>query len=266
MGIEYVSACQSWGAQSDTVVLKAEDGKVIGQIPFRFLHESEATRTVSYLRYLIRNLLSISVSEEVILIHDGVRLDDASEAVITPGVYIYTSSTSAEQTLLKGPQGKSRSRPFRDTDGASTVSRSSRSSDNQSNFRERLFLRDGCCLVTGNENDETLIAAHIVPYSLGQDFLDELTSRTHEVTLFSVSNGLTLRSDIHRLFDRFYWGVYVDESGRHYIHVFGEDNQDLHGKRIDYRCRTSSKLPHESLLKWHYQQCLMARIRGFHVG
>lgn len=265
MSIEYKTACQAWGADLDVVILLDQSGEVIAQIPFQFLERCNAARNVTYLRNVVRELLCLPKTADVFLLHGSEQLDCVSEATVKSGSYTYLPATSSSPVLLRGPQGKSLSRPFRDTDGTSTVSRSSRSSVNQNKFRERLFLRDGQCLVSGTDDEDNLVAAHIIPFSLGQEFLDSLTSYARQVTLFAVNNGLLLRPDIHQAFDRFRWGIYVDSSGRHYIHVFGEDYRDLHGSEIQYRTRNRSKLPNVSLLRWQYQQCLMARFRGFHV-
>lgn len=265
MSIEYKTACQAWGAQTDIVSLEAANMDIIGQIPFQFLQRCSATRNVAYLRSVTRMLLCLSMSDPIAFLHDGERIEDDSQAVISPGVYSYLVADSSAPRLRRGPQGKSLSRPFRDTDGTSTVSRSSRSSVNQSKFRERLMLRDGQCLVTGTEDDENLVAAHIVPFSLGQGYLDRLTNYPRQVTLFSVTNGLLLRPDLHMAYDRFRWGIYVDPAGNHYVHVFGLDYQQFHGIQLSYRHRTQSKNPNVHLLNWQYEQCLMARIRGYHV-
>lgn len=69
----------------------------------------------------------------------------------------------------------------------------------QSIFRVQVLEAYGrACAVTGEHSLPVLEAAHIKPYANGG---------AHEV-----SNGLSLRSDLHRLFDRGY--VTVDERGR----------------------------------------------------
>lgn len=55
-------------------------------------------------------------------------------------------------------------------------------------FRREALDRDGQCLVTGTRNRATLQAAHISPYR---------GSHTNLLT-----NSLTLRADIHILFDQ----------------------------------------------------------------
>ena len=57
----------------------------------------------------------------------------------------------------------------------------------QSEFREKLLKKYGCCLTIGCNAKEALEAAHVKAYASG--------GRNH------LSNGLLLRSDIHTLFD-----------------------------------------------------------------
>lgn len=59
--------------------------------------------------------------------------------------------------------------------------------------REVLAAYDGRCAISGNDVEESLEAAHVSPYS---------------TKLFNaVQNGIPLRADLHRLFDRFLIGI-----------------------------------------------------------
>ncbi len=100
------------------------------------------------------------------------------------------------------------------------------------------------CAVTAEHSLPALEAAHIRPYA------DE---GTHEV-----SNGLLLRSDIHRLFDMGYVGVTPDyrfvvskalrddfENGRSYY--------PLHGQRIGLPEATADR-PGARQLEWHLEE------------
>lgn len=62
------------------------------------------------------------------------------------------------------------------------------SRDGQAAFREMILTAYGRCAVTGCKIESVLEAAHIIPY---------VDARSH-----LVSNGLCLRADIHRLYDR----------------------------------------------------------------
>lgn len=264
----YTSACESWAVEEDVVTLR-DGATIIGQFPLEFLLACEVTRTTKYLKFVVRELLCLQESDELRLIFQSGESRTADDAdLVRPGEYLCVVPESASPRLLQGPQGKSLSRPFRDTDGTSTVSKSSRSSVNQNKFREKLFLRDGHCLLSEDDDDESLVPAHIIPFSLGQDFLDTLTMYPRQVELFSVTNGLLLRSDLHRAYDRYRWGIFVNPEGRHFVHVFGVSTsyRGLHGKEIHYRSRNIAKLPNIHLLRWQYRQCLMARIRGCYIA
>lgn len=266
MTIEYRTACQAWNSDEDVVALQNEDGDLIGQIPLPFLTGCDQTQTVSYLQYVIQELLCLESSSEVVLTRNDTDHPIAPDELAQIGVYTFFSGSTNRPRQRIGPQGKSLSRPFRDTDGTSTVSKSSRSSINQNKFRERLLTRDGRCLVTDIEEPDNLVAAHVVPFSLGQSYLDGLTNYPRQVTLYSVTGGILLRPDLHQAFDRYRWGIYVNTDKRQFIHIFdGSEYLEYHGKEILYRVRNRGSLPNLALLRWQYQQCLMARIRGYYM-
>ncbi|QBX57487.1 HNH endonuclease [Nocardioides seonyuensis] len=74
--------------------------------------------------------------------------------------------------------------------------------EGQNQFRNRLLdAYDGKCAVTGYDAVDTLEAAHIYPYR---------GPATNHVT-----NGLLLRADIHKLFDR--GGIAIHETSHHVL-------------------------------------------------
>ena len=113
-----------------------------------------------------------------------------------------------------------------------------------------LLVRDaygGACAVTGEHSAPVLEAAHIVPYAQGGK---------HQVP-----NGLLLRSDLHRLYDR----GYVTVTPGH-VFVVGERLREeykngrsyyaLSGSRISLP-RDPSLLPDRELLSWHEHEVFM---------
>lgn len=103
---------------------------------------------------------------------------------------------------------------------------------------------DGACAITGEHSLPALEAAHIRPFA---------EEGPHEV-----SNGLLLRSDIHRLFDKGYVAVTSDyrfvvsrrlkddwENGRTYY--------PLHGQAIELP-RSEVDRPEPAMLTWHLEQ------------
>jgi putative restriction endonuclease len=99
------------------------------------------------------------------------------------------------------------------------------------------------CAVTQEHSLPVLEAAHIRPYATGGKH--------------AVSNGLSLRSDLHRLFDRGY--VTVDEDLRfvvsHRLRADFENGRSyygLHGKRLALPTDPRMK-PDDTALDWHRQ-------------
>jgi putative restriction endonuclease len=109
-----------------------------------------------------------------------------------------------------------------------------------------LTVRDaygGACAVTGEHSTPVLEAAHIVPYGRGGEH--------------RVDNGLLLRSDLHRLYDRGYVTVtpdYVFHVGDSLREDFdnGRSYYSLGGKTIALP-EPEAWRPHRDLLEWHAQ-------------
>lgn len=107
-----------------------------------------------------------------------------------------------------------------------------------------LAVRDayaGACAVTGEHSGPVLEAAHIVPYGLGGEH--------------RVDNGLLLRSDLHRLYDRGYVTVTADYTfkvGDSLREEFnnGRSYYGLNGLTITVPERALLK-PNKELLDWH---------------
>lgn len=90
----------------------------------------------------------------------------------------------------------------------------------QASFRQQLMeLYQSRCAITGCAIESALEACHIRPHNLGLDY--------------SPSNGLLLRSDLHRLFDAGLLAIDVDGK----VHLRSPANEDphymeLHGRTI----------------------------------
>ena len=100
---------------------------------------------------------------------------------------------------------------------------------------------DGACAVTQEHSLPVLEAAHIRPYSDGGEHV--------------LNNGLLLRSDLHRLFDRGY--VSVDASQK--LLVSGRLEQDFNNGKTYYAMqgrqlmvpRSDAERPDREALEWH---------------
>ena len=109
-----------------------------------------------------------------------------------------------------------------------------------------LAVRDayhGACAVTGEHSLPALEAAHIQPYGLGGEH--------------RVDNGLLLRSDLHRLYDRGYVTVTPD-----YVFRVGDSLREDFSNGRSYYGLDGSKIavpepelwrPNRELLEWHQQ-------------
>lgn len=103
------------------------------------------------------------------------------------------------------------------------------------------------CAVSGEHSLPVLEAAHIRPYARGGE---------HDV-----ANGLALRTDIHRLFDRGY--VTVDEQrrfavGRRLKHDYenGRSYYGLHGRSLELPAEPTWR-PSSAALAWHREQVFL---------
>ena len=101
------------------------------------------------------------------------------------------------------------------------------------------------CAITFEHSLPALEAAHIKPFSLGG---------THEIR-----NGLLLRSDLHRLFDKGYLTITPD----YYIEVSRRLKEDfanghtyypLHGQRLHHLPPNPADHPDKNLLIWHNEE------------
>jgi len=103
------------------------------------------------------------------------------------------------------------------------------------------------CAVTGEHSLPALEAAHIKPFADGGDH--------------AVANGLVLRSDIHRLFDRGY--VTVDQDHRFVVGT--RLRSDFENSRSYYGLRgqmlalpsEAAQRPRQDALEWHRQRVFL---------
>ncbi|CDR41023.1 hypothetical protein NBRC10512_003074 [Rhodotorula toruloides] len=148
-----------------------------------------------------------------------------------------------------------------------TESEPSRQTDDQSNFRERLLIRDGFCPFSFKRG-ENCDAAHLVP-AARTDVYEKLlgTAAPYEVAF-----GLLLSPNLHRS-DRYVWSMHY-QNGRYFFHCFDymdDEAAQLHGKsyaRADMRVSKEddeSDYPDTELCRWHYRLCVLMRVRGYAV-
>lgn len=110
-----------------------------------------------------------------------------------------------------------------------------------------LAVRDayhGACAVTGEHSSPVLEAAHIIPYAKGGEH--------------RVDNGLLLRSDLHRLYDRGYVTITPDYKfsvGERLRKDFnnGRSYYSLSGQKITLPSEVKLR-PSQERLEWHMHQ------------
>lgn len=245
----------------------------IATIPLDFMRSAHIDNW-TYVRYVLR--ACVDITDDFRLYRDDIQvvIDDP----VVPGSYeVKRNDISQEWTFLQGPQGKSlsRARNTVDDEASDSVSQSSRLTGKpaQIKFRSALLARDGKCLVTGSKRLVSITACHIIFQSLGQSFLDQIIGVRNQVTVMDPQNGLLLSNMLHHPFDQFLWGIYYEESTeKYYVHSFDENPEDptssraYHGRALTLRSDFRELWPHQSLLNWHYKQCVMAHIRGFAAG
>jgi putative restriction endonuclease len=105
------------------------------------------------------------------------------------------------------------------------------------------------CAITGDHTLPVLEAAHIKPYADSGPHL--------------VSNGLLLRSDLHKLFDAGYMTVTpdlrVEISGRIKEEYHnGKEYYAMHGRRLAITPSDSAEMPDRAFLAWHNENVYKA--------
>ncbi|KAK9358818.1 HNH endonuclease-domain-containing protein [Lipomyces starkeyi] len=132
-------------------------------------------------------------------------------------------------------------------------------------FRTQVRERDGKCVITGTVNRRAdrdnwsgFHAAHIFPLSSEDYFVQFgysrwITNRIGErdTGINSCQNGLLMQSNIHELFDGFYFSINPDDGYK--ITCFDEDNSRIDGKYLT--------LVRDELLRWHFRQAVLANMR-----
>ncbi|GAA5986325.1 hypothetical protein JCM11641_002045 [Rhodosporidiobolus odoratus] len=188
-------------------------------------------------------------------------LDGSPEA----GEYVFVPDTNDTSfTECPGPEGKHMKRALpTDDDGASSASHSSRSSMNQTRFRELLMMRDGGDYFS-RQPGPLCVAANLVPQSrpdLYKDLLDDDYQ-------FDVSHGLFMDSILHTQYDHYKWSIYFHQN-RYYFHAFDATApyiKSQHGKSFSTTDVRYLAPPDPILCSWHYRQCVLKYVRAYSVG
>lgn len=253
---DYDTTVSLWRSE-ENIYLRDAMENFLALIPISFLQVP--THNVLCSRYLWKVARAVAhVPGDAKLFRNGEEI--GADERVHQGQYDLISESNPTLIFRRGPQGKTGSRNFSQRSTGTSVSHSSRSTPRQARFRNGLRARDYKCVVSGNHS--SLIASHIVPFSLGQQYLDDITGIRGLNQLYSIQNGLLLRRDIHDAYDRYEIGFFCDNS-RCFVHTFGESYREFHGKEVAFPTIEESRRPDIRLLDWHYSQCLMTRFRGY---
>ncbi|PUU74798.1 hypothetical protein B9Z19DRAFT_998311 [Tuber borchii] len=139
-------------------------------------------------------------------------------------------------------------------------------------LRDAVRNRDGGCVITGQRSLNPgkrrwggYSATHILPpehakHLVGPGY-DSSETPTRK-SIYSVQNGLLLRRDMRRLFERYLVSINPDDNYK--IVCFMGDDVDISGKHLD---KTFLKLegpqrPGDRFLRWHFRQAVLANMRG----
>ncbi len=253
---------QVWRDTSHLVIV-LPDGKNLTRIPTNYLQQSGTNDW-----QLVRDIAQALLEEAICLTYrDGTNVQ--MNEIPSSGTYFVLNADDPQGSLTpkKGPEGKRLFLPL-DDGPQSTVSRSSRKSARQSDFRLALVSRDSNCVVTGLPWS-ACIASHIVPFSRLDVYRRIYISDVTENNLFEPSMGLLLSDHFSRMFDRFLWSIYVRDQ-RYYFHGPALDKplREHHGKALkiaDGREWDSDAMPDPIFCQWHWEQCMQAHARGFAV-
>lgn len=259
----YELAQYSWN-DPEFIAISSYDNKLIGTFPLGFVKRG-GLNTWAFVSDIVHQLVDV-VGGGVIMAKDGnpVPLQEAPYA----GVFVFVPRNErASISFARGPEFFRKGIAPNPDGSQSTRSNSKRSTVQQNKFRIALIGRDFTCLVTDADYEECT-ACHIIPQSR-PDLYRDILNIPYEPPMFAVSAGLLLRDDIHHAFDRLELSFYFQD-GVYYVHFFvvRPGRCELHGKalRFDrFRGREENR-PEPRFLRWHYNQCIKARIRGFAAG
>ena len=104
--------------------------------------------------------------------------------------------------------------------------------EKQSDFRKLLIKKYTCCIISGTRSEYEIEAAHIIPYC-------------EDKYNFYLNNGLLLKSNLHKTFDKFLWSInpntFCIEVKNISSDILGEIN-DYKNKKVEQLDKTDIKL------------------------
>ncbi|OWZ47531.1 hypothetical protein C343_00884 [Cryptococcus neoformans C23] len=294
----YALAQHFW-RDSEVITISSYDNQLIGTFPLNFIKRG-GLNTWAFVSDIVHQLVDI-VGGGFIRAKNGnpVLLQEAPYA----GDFVFVPRNErASISFARGPEFFRKNIAPNPDGSQSTRSNSKRSTAQQAEFRVALIARDFSCLIT-DEPYTKYTPCHIIPQSrpdvsvdpmadssplgslipatihlllsrmapfLSHQIYRDILSIRYPPPMFAASAGLLLQDDIHHAFDRLELSFYFQD-GVYYVHFFvlrTRTARELHGKalRSDRFRGEEEDRPEPRFLKWHYNQCIKARIRGFAAG
>ncbi|TPX31865.1 hypothetical protein SmJEL517_g04905 [Synchytrium microbalum] len=129
-------------------------------------------------------------------------------------------------------------------------------------FKLELAQRDGVCVLTGEEDSDLLIGAHVVPWSWQENHrIDQLPYYVKSLAwqlpkkLDSIENGLLLRWDLHAKFDKSRWTFFKDEKGWRVVVLAERVPLGIEGKYLEVPTEPiwKKRFVKEEFLRFHFE-------------
>ncbi|KAK0522482.1 hypothetical protein OC835_006554 [Tilletia horrida] len=270
--VEYAMATETWEGKIFTV--RDRTGQILLNVPVEFLVRGKCDSVA----YVLEQIHSCFHARGVLKAWstDAPLVGEVSHLGVCDAVFERDDGKDDEPCRpKKGPRGNLSTRPPSDDDyfnGASALppALSSTAPPASVAFQFAVVARDSTCLLSDAYHDECA-AVHIAPTER-PEYYDEALGRAAG-NLNKAQFGLLLRHDLAQSFLAGKWALYPEpiDNNSLIVHFFDANNSGCalyHGRVIyhtRFRCRPLG-LPSLELLRFHYAQCAMRRLRDTSAG
>lgn len=220
---------------------------------------------------LVHRMVSTLVNEPGQLWNSAETLVDLN-AQSEAGLYLFApiegDGNGASFSWRQGPTGFRKGQATTEHESEERSSISAASTD-QTRFRDLILGRDRTCLLSAADSSHSQ-AAHIVPKrrtDVYAQLLDVVEANAYECCM-----GIFLSRNLRHAYDNWQWSLYY-KNGSYFVHVFYPDRivpvAEYHGMDISgnfHQRAPASELPDPRLCNWHWEQCVLMRLRGFSSG
>ncbi|KAJ5894918.1 hypothetical protein N7495_006609 [Penicillium taxi] len=133
-------------------------------------------------------------------------------------------------------------------------------------FQVGLRIRDGKCMISLKVNPMVGDPGDSEEWDIFEGdfswFITTTNTNNHRADMNSIQNGLLLKGDVHKLFDKFIIIVNPDDNYR--VIDFKGDREEVDGNILDPACRVPSDPDRvaDGLLRWHFRQAVLAHMKA----